>query len=464
MKKNIWISLFVLIIFSACKKQVLDPQDPIIVSTAYISVVQKYVRQHTDEANYNNIDFDNYRVSKQKVYWYLRLALRNKLLSSDFVLLQTDSLGNTSGGKIIHLEKAPGNKAIKDRTNYNGRIDISSLDKKEVVHSAITHGYIESWHPELFDTTSKIISNIKEASFPVTEPYDDLAEFVIVAYVTSEGSNGGLPWSDYMMLGSLFSGSSGKGGTVAPGAGANQGNGYSYGVYSPVNNATGSAGSSSHMASDVVLTPDESFSRPAIDVNAWMKCFTDIPDAGATSSITLYGDLPVDSDPSVGLNIWNGNTGHCFLQLNKTNGSQSVTQIIGFTAQSAGKAIINADAFVPSKLVDNAGHKYNCSIKMNLSAAGMNTIIEQIKLLSDMPYSIVNYDCLDFGLDIFNSVRPNPLVISKVFDPNQPFSNIATGPKLYTLLQDMIDNGSPESNNIRVSGSVYAGVSHGPCN
>ncbi len=118
-----------------------------------------------------------------------------------------------------------------------------------------------------------------------------------------------------------------------------------------------------------------------------------------------------------------------------------------------------------SKIVDNAGHKYNCSISMPLSADGLNMVISTIKSLVDMPYSIVNYDCLDFGLNVINSVRGNnPLVISKQLVANDPFSNIATGPKLYNLLSDMVDSQSPEAGNIVVGGSRYIGQSHGPCN
>ena len=140
-------------------------------------------------------------------------------------------------------------------------------------------------------------------------------------------------------------------------------------------------------------------------------------------------------------------------------------QIIGFTAESPMKAVVNADAFVPGKTVDNAGHKYDCSITMNLTVDGFNTVINKMKSLSAvMPYSVVNYDCLDYALEVFNSVRPsNPLVIPKVYSVSDPFSNIANGPKLFTLLDNMFMGGSPEAANITIGGPRYAGVSHGAC-
>jgi hypothetical protein len=468
MKKIFYLSIVVSMILVACKKDRKPLTSPLLndVPPDYISLVQKFVKGHVSDIDYNKLDLNNYRISKQKQKWYLRFPFKNKLLSTDFVLLQTDSMGNVDSGKMIHLEKIFSSNMAGDNTSYNGSIGISSLDRSTVVYSAITKGYIESFHSRLFATTNK------EGSFPVPIAYDEMPEVVVVGYRPSASSDGGLSISDYMMLQSLFDGGSGSGhgaggGGGAPGTGTSGSTGY--GVYSPVDggsygNVTNNPTPPAHVEPNIVLYFDESFSRPAIDLNAWLKCFSNIPDAGATSSITLFGDLPRDDDPGAGINLWNGNTGHCFLQLSKTNGPQSVSQVIGFTAQSAGKAIVNSNAFVPSKIADNAGHKYNCSITIPLSANGLNKVISTIKSLADMAYSIVNYDCLDFALNVINAVRPaGPLVIDKVYDPNNPFSNIATGPKLYTLLQSMIRNGSVETPNILVGNSMYAGASHGPC-
>lgn len=495
MKKIFIASIVTAIFIAACYK----PPEPVVylngTDSSYLSVVQKYVRQHPNVASYDSVDFDKYRISKQQKCWYFRLPFKNKLLSTDFILLQTDSLGAVGDGRIVHLEKTasplpPPTEGARGQTSitFNGSIQISSLDQKTVIQSNITAGYIESFHPGLRapsnspnrvrtgNPSNRGEKDQKAESFPV--PYDELPEVVVVGY--TQTADGGLTWSDYMMLQSMFASTGGGGGgsSSGGGGGGSSAGGDGYAVYNSIDGSGSSDGNAGpyatgtnspttppHQDPNVTLSYDESYSRPAIDLNAWMKCFTDIPDADAHSTITLYGDLPVDGDPSVGLNLWNGNTGHCFLQLSKTNGAQSVTQIIGFTAQSAGKAIINADAFVPSKLVDNAGHKYNCSITMPLSAAGLSMVIATIQNQGDMPYSIVNYDCLDFALDVFNSVRgQDPLKISKKWDPSDPFSNIATGPKLYNLLSNMVDSHSPEAPNILISGSRWIGVSHGACN
>jgi len=485
MKKIIWVSIIAVIIFSACKKQSVDSTRPLVlhpVPPVYLSVVQKYVRQHVPANACDSIDFSEYRLSKQKEKWYVRFPIKNKLWYNDFVLLQTDSLGNTSDAGIVHLEKKTSTtdqisneKAINHSPNFNGSIVISSLDKKTIIHSAITNGYIEAFHPNLFKASPQPPPTEGEREESLPYPYDDLPEVIVVAYlpVVNEGSS--FSFADYIMLQSMF----GSGGAASPQPPPTEGEYGGGGTYSyaggygplPASHNGGEVGQPTQYAMpadlpDIAIAPDNSWSHPQIDMNAWMKCFADIPDAGAACSVTLLGDLPVDTDPSIGLNIWSGNTGHCFLQLTKTNGAQSVTQIIGFTAESPGAAIMNTDAFVAGKTVDNAGHKYDCAITMNLSSYGFNTVIDKMKALSSvMPYSVVNYDCLDYGLEVFNSVRPgNPLVIPKVYNPNDPFSNIATGPKLYVLLENMVANGSPEAGNISIAGPMYAGVSHGACN
>ena len=476
MKKLFYVAIVAAMGLCACKKDPRPIPAPVLnaVPPNYLSAVQKYVRQHPRFVDYDGIDFNNYRISKQKGHWYLRLALKSKLLFTDFVVLQTDSLGNTGDGRLVHLEPAPAVTRTTKTTTFTGSIDIRAVDGKAILHSGVTHGYIENFHAALVNKTGVN----REESFPVPYPYDELPEVIVVAYLPAVNDGGGISFSNYVMLQSLFNGGSSSGGGINDGLGPNGVTGgsttYSYiggyglspggssggGVWQPVQNQVLAD------VPDITVAPDNSYLRPAIDMNAWMKCFTDIPDAGASCSVTLLGDLPVDTDPSKGMNLWSGNTGHCFLQLTKTNGGQSVTQVIGFTAESPMQAIVNTEAFVPGKTVDNTGHKYDCSITMNLTADGFHTVINKMKSLSAvMPYSVVNYDCLDYGLEVFNSVRPgNPLRIPKVYSVSDPFSNIATGPKLYALLDDMLNMGSPEAGNITIGGPRHAGVSHGACN
>jgi len=468
MKKILYVSIAVALIFSACKKQPVDQLTPVVIPPAYLSVVQKYVRQHVSYVDYNNIDFDRYHVSKQKAHWYLRIPLKNKTLATDFILLQTDSLGNTTDGKFILLEKTANAKTVTDPSNYNGVIDIASLDRKMVMRSAITKGYIESWHADLFAKAANAgLATAKAESFPV--PYDELPEVVVVAYIPSATAGTGLSWSDYMMLENMFGagggGSSADGGTA--GGDTNYTNEYGYGVYSPIdNNSSGSnTGSPQPVDQDIKITFDESVYRPAIDLAAWLKCFTDIPDAGSTCSVSICADLPVDDDPNQVVNLFTGATGHCFLQLSKSNNGQSVTQIIGFTAQNAWSAMQHPDQCVPGKLVDNAGHKYNASITIQVNASAFYTMLGRMEALNGAPYSIILNDCLDYDLNVVNTIRGgDPLQLPTNYASTSAFDVISTGERFYQYLESKKEAGDADSPGIVIGGPFHAGQSHGPCN
>jgi hypothetical protein len=230
--------------------------------------------------------------------------------------------------------------------------------------------------------------------------------------------------------------------------------------------STNTSSSLADSHADYYANIENSPGKPGIDLNAWLKCFTDIPDDGATCSITICADLPVDDDPTANINFYNGATGHCFMELKKTNGAQSATQVIGFTAQNPLAAIIHADEFVPGKLVDNAGHKYDASITMNVNASAFNTALNEMKSLSaNLAYSITRFDCLDYDLAVFNSIRGNnPLTLPKMYDTGSTWDVISTGQRFYQLLYDMKLYGDAEAPNIFAGGPVYIGNSHGPCN
>ncbi|WP_018613941.1 hypothetical protein [Segetibacter koreensis] len=65
-----------------------------------------------------------------------------------------------------------------------------------------------------------------------------------------------------------------------------------------------------------------------IDISKYLKCFSTIPDYGATCSIAILVNIPVDDNPNSIFDFKQGATGHTFLQITKTNGGQTVTQNI----------------------------------------------------------------------------------------------------------------------------------------
>ncbi len=312
-----------------------------------------------------------------------------------------------------------------------------------------------------------------EEIFPV--PYDELPEVIVTAYSPAAGEEG-IHFNDYMLLQSMFSGGGGDGGGgSSKGGGGGYSGGYGGGSsagdygYSPIGGGNGSIPNDPNNTDgqDITVHFDESAYRPGIDLNAWLNCFSQIPDVGASYTVTLYADLPIDDDPSYNVNLFTGATGHCFLELTKTNGSQSVSQVLGFTAQAPFKALFSPDQFLPSKMVDNAAHKYDASITLHVNGPAFTTMTNKMKELATLPYSITRFDCLDYDLSVINSIRPyNAIVLPANPNSTNVFDMISTGERLYNLLEQMKYSGSQESANIMIGNGAqyFAGLSHGPCN
>lgn len=457
MKKSIYIatfSLFTIICIISCNKQKVNLGIPVVINVPhrapYIDSIKSFLKATLKSSDYESIDFEKWHTSKDAAHWYTRIALKNKLSENEFVLLQTDTIGTTVKGKFVRLHPK-----FNEQHQLIGAIELWSLDRNEYFISDIENGYIKEWH---------INNSAKEESFPV--PYDQLPEVIVYG---RPNSNSGFTYDTYLALQSMFEG--GKGATQYPG-GTLYGNTSSYNgggsssSGSPTGNYNSGNGSDPH--ADFYANIESSPLKPGINLNSWLKCFTNIPDAGANCFITICADMPVDDDPSVSLNLYTGATGHCFLKLTKTNGSQSVTQYIGFTAQDAMQAVIHGDEFVPAKIVDNASHKYDASISMAVSPEGFQVALDKMKFLSNIqqPYSITLFDCLDYDLAVFNSVRGNdPLQLPKNYSSGNTYDVISTGQRFYQMLEDMKLSGDSEAPNIWLGNGApnFAGVSHGAC-
>ena len=450
MKKIIYYFIFFIAVMTGCKREQVHPTIVVAVPSGpvYLAHVQQWLKVHMGVADYNSIDFTQTHISKDSTTWYLRFGLKNKPLATDFLLLQTDTLVQPLDGRMVHIDTK-----INDGYKIDGRLALQSLDGKIKMESGISDGYVEQWHPAIFATNAKAES--------LVDPSGQLPEVIVYGY--KPYPNAGYAFDTYLSLLSMFSG--GKGSTTYPGATLySQINGSSYGG-GAASGSSGPPSSGSGGNNDYYVNIENTPNKPGLDLEAWLKCFTDISDAGASCTITICADLPVDDDPTANVNLYNGATGHCYMELKKTNGAQSVTQVIGFTAQDPFAAIVHGDEFVPGKLVDNAGHKYDASITMNTSAEAFNRALEQMKSMSkNLAYSITRFDCLDFALDVFNSIRPNnPLILPKMYNTGNTWDVISTGERMYDFLSNMKDYGDAEAPNILIGGPLYIGTSHGPC-
>jgi len=455
MKKYIYVALFSLIFF-ACKKQ--DQQNTSVNANqdqSYLANVKAYLKTNLNDTDFVKVDFNNSVLSKQGSDWFLRIAFLNRKLSRDFILLQTDSIGNCSQGKFIHIRR--------DSTNmktFNGKISIASFQHVATVKK-VTQNAVAT--VDCVVAEEDLDADDCEAAV-VPSCSDCLPEVIVVGYISSGGGGGGggISYGDYINLVSLASGgaSTSSGSSASGGGSGSSSNGTSSGIYSPIV-VPGKPGGL-QPSPDIMINYETSANNPAIDVSTFMKCFASIPDAGATCSVTIYTDLPVNDNPQYIFNILTGATGHSFLQLTKTNGTQSVTQIFGFTTS---KPLAVLGFPVAGKIVNNAGHKWNASLTMSLTPAQLQTEINAVNAFgSNQQYDMWEHNCVDFTTSIINQVRPgNPLEVGLILDPSTGDSyNTPQG--LYIALDQLKQMNGPDAKNITVDAVKYAGTSHGACN
>jgi hypothetical protein len=332
---------------------------------------------------------------------------------------------------------------------WEGKLSISSLNRRSLVNSTVHKGYIDAFHP---------LVNARETVYGS----DELPEVIVVAYVSS-----GIDYSTWLCLTSLIYNSGGGGyvtdgyyGSLDGGGGGSYG-GTSGGSYGGT--ADGSYGGS--VDQTMLVDIDTYVDHPAIDVGQYLKCFDGIADAGAVCSVELLTDIPVDNDPSKLFN-WNTESpGHTFLQLRKSNpdGSNVIVQNIGFYPQSNWSKILDSNP-VDSKMVDDGDHEFNASLKMNLTSTAFSSVLGKIKELSALKYDMDEFNCTDFALEVFNYVR-TPIQIPTYAIPGGVGTIGSSTPQgLFLKLREMKNNGDPEATNISLPGvKGWVAYSKGPC-
>jgi hypothetical protein len=441
MKHILLFSLVVVLILS-CRKD-LPPGD-----SGYLEMAKKTLKDSLDATGFEALDFS--RAVRSRVdsigFFALRVPFKGKEEKEDFVFLQTNAIGQVERGKIVHLKgeiTEEGDGAIK-RKRWDGTISLTSLDRKTVFQSPVVNGYITALHQGSVYRT-------------MTEVVEGLMPEVIITYTIS--SSYGLSWSDMYMIQSLL----GSGG----GIGSSYYSSFSGGGSGsdPWGSGGGSTGSGS-TGENLVILVDKEYQdvNPAINVQQYINCFNNIPDAGSTCSIEIYSDIPVDNNSNSFFDISTMSPGHTFISISKVNGAQRVSQNIGFYPISGYKSMTYAPT--AGKLVDNARHEFNASLSMALTPAQLSTILLRVQQWSNLNYDVDQYNCTDWALDIFNSVRASKLDIPLYGIPGSPMTQATRTPQgLYQKLQQMMSSNDPEKGNITI-GIIkgYAGGSTGPCN
>jgi hypothetical protein len=354
-----------------------------------------------------------------KVY---KIPFFSKDSTTDFILVAVDSLGNYLNGKLINIHAT---NDWQTEGVFSGEVTVNSLDRSRPVKQIITKGKPND--PNQFHGRSLVLVTFV-GGITMNQWF---------ALLDALGMNIGIPNPTF-----IPTQGGGGGGPTDP------------------------VPPSCENVPEVVAVPleeeiifDYSSSGPRVDLQRMFNCFDAIPDAGATYTVKLCADLPVNGNPW--WMEWNLSPGHAFLTLTKTNGSQSVTQSFGFYPRSG--ALSLSFGPVPSKIVDDGQHEINASMTMNnVSWLDFNAVKNLALSYSTLRYDLNDRNCADFALDCFNQSRP---LGSELVVPNtiRFIANYGTTPNgIYEKLKEMKDNNHPEAANIQI-GVFNSPTSHGEC-
>jgi hypothetical protein len=458
MKRSLLIVTTFLFLFS-CNKNI--DQD-----SNYNSVLKNVRSSLSDSLSKNDfeaLDFSKSLLSNvDSIKLHLmRIPFKGKRIKEEFVLLQLSEDAKIIRGRLVHISEASDNN-INSGKPFNGSITISWLNGNPIIKSEISKGYITAFHPSSPNSRSLVV------------PYEGhvVGEVVVVSYIHNETYISYSFWIDLLSLfapssGTLNGGYSGEyynsldGGSSSVGGGALYGGGGGGG---------GVSGGSGELPVEPVEDPtiyvdfEPVENRNAIDVAKYLKCFSNIPDAGSTCSIEILSDIPVDNHPDNFFDWTTGSPGHTFLHLKKVNGGQVTSQYIGFYPSIEWKTIVYTP--VEGKFVDNSNHEFNASLKRDVNPSQLQVAINKIQELSKTAkYDVDDYNCTDFSLDVFNSV-PNvsPLVIPKFSIPLGGFHHTTSTPQgVYIKLKAMKEAGV-EGANINIPASkAYVEQGSGAC-
>jgi hypothetical protein len=207
---------------------------------------------------------------------------------------------------------------------------------------------------------------------------------------------------------------------------------------------------------------DDRLTRHTANIQKMKNCLdANIPSNGATYTVDLCTDIPVNSNPNI--NALLTNPGHAFLQVTKKWGSTSMSRSFGFYPKTPYTSL-SLDP-VESVIIEDNNHEFNAKITMNLTESEYNAFMNySISLANNKQYDLDNYNCVNYALDSFNSVRQPGNKISAPIVSMGYITNGRTPASLYTNLNNMKNsNFNNEASNI-LMGTSLSSASSGECN
>ena len=448
--QKLFLFCFLATIVISCQKEIEGPKP----SNVYTEL-KRSLADSLSVSDFKNLDFSRISRSAHGDVTLLRVAFKGRKMSEAFVLVEVNERGAIMRGRIVSLTRD------NEKETFNGTLLLKSLKGVIIEETNIVRGY---------RVTNKTM--LREQVLQ-PDPYVELPEVVVVA---SYPSGGGISWSSWMYLmsfldndgggggwGGWYSGSDpfagGGGGGGGTGGGGNGGGG----SVPPPNDPTGPV----TVIDDEMMEVDfeSQYADPAIDLDKYLKCFDNIPDAGATCKITIHADVPVNSDPTKMFDWSAGSPGHTWIRIEKNgaNGSGSASQHIGFYPKTGWKTMLT-DAPLDGKFVDNSNHEFNASYEVSVSPENLKSAIMRILQLRNVKYDIDDYNCTDWAIEVWRSAV-SPSIWFDIPRFHMPGSlspyGTSTPQGLYEKIKELQEAGV-QGTTVPVIG--WSGSSTGPCN
>ncbi len=478
------------LIFFSCRKEAVNMPN---TASPYLRTVLSHLRDSLSSTDYLALNTNSTWLTNpgKSNNYLLRIGFKGKPISQDFLLVHTDAGGSIRVGAAVHLE----NTTPAQSWQFSGSIRLRSLSGKDITQSQIVAGHILSLHTGKRLTTTP--AGTKEVDVLPAPDADWLPEVVVVGY--SGGSA-----TPYISLDALLpgvgngnlginsggsSGSAGSGSSGSPGGGPGNSSAPSatppadptpsptYSPLDPTRFSHPSFGTS--VVDPIEAEPEYADDLPVINIQKYFNCFDLVPSAGATYSIKLCADLPINNNPGASMNFSGGvNAGHSFLVITKSSGSSTITQCFGFYPQER-PSLLNPFSPITSVLKDNGNREINASITMVITSDQFNAVKVGAINLCNSSYSLDNSNCTDYALGVFNAARTNPLKIDPyiirepgissptgISSPGFDVTINSSPQQLYSKLSAMKSASDPEASNIQVdlSHNYKSPASHGECN
>lgn len=413
MKKTITVLILTTICFACQKNTDIEIKNKFLISAKNTLKIALPVEE------FNQVDFDNNStIELNKDIAIIILPIKNSLNTIDKIILKINAKNDSIDAKRTSISE------IKKFGNYSNNIlEIKSL------YSNTSSRYLVD---KINSSYTEIVKNMNHAAYVNYSISDEFyAPPAIVFSSNSIESNLHKQWINL----NLF-----------------------FKVQNPnlyIQYDFDLSGGPSMTHSIVEIDFEDIENKEAVDVFSLLDCFDKVDNAGASYTMTISSDIPIDNHPELPIVNQAGSPGHVFITLSKKNNNLEVVQNIGFYPIK-----FNAGN-VRSKIVNDGKHEINATYLIALNENEFSIVLNKIKTSSIKPYNFVDYNCANFALDVFNSFGEN-LKISEI--NNSKFLNRSmfnTPSAVYAAIKDLSYFGNKNAKSFLTK--EYAKPSNGPC-